>query len=137
MVAYIFQHFIHIHIINIITSLVRCHLKFYITLKNQFLFLRHYISCCIFYFILLLLLFSYSCPTFFPVALLCPPPTTPTVNPHTIVCAHESSIHVPWLAPSPSFPHYPPPPSPLVTVSLFFIFMSLVLKINKSFKNIL
>ena len=43
---------------------------------------------------------------------LCPPPThhtpTPTVNPHTVVHAHGSFIHVLWLVPSPSFHHHPP-----------------------------
>ena len=43
-----------------------------------------------------------------------------------VVGVHGSLIHGPWLDPSPSFPHYPSPTSPLVTVSLFFISMSLV-----------
>ena len=43
-----------------------------------------------------------------------------------IVFVHGSFTHVPWLDPS-SFPHYALPPSPLVTVSLFFISMSPVL----------
>ena len=61
------------------------------------------------------------------------PLLTPTLLPQfphqspLIFHAHESSIHVPWLAPSPSFPFYLPPVSLLVTVSLFFIFKSLVL----------
>ena len=57
------------------------------------------------------------------------PPTSPPLPqsiPH-IVHAHESSIRVPLLVPSPSFPYYPPFPSPLVTVSLFFISTSLIL----------
>ena len=52
-------------------------------LKRYFFFL----ALKIFIFVLV---FSYSCPTFFPIALLCPVPPTPTVNPPN-VCAHESS----------------------------------------------
>ena len=67
---------------------------------------------------ILLLLFSYSCPVFFPIALpYLAPPLPQSISP--VVCAHQSSIHV--SCPSPFFPHYPPPLSPLVTVSLFFI----------------
>ena len=46
------------------------------------------------------------------------PPLPQSIPPH----AHESSIHIPLLAPSPSFPRYPSPPSHLVTLSLFFYF---------------
>ena len=55
---------------------------------------------------------------FFP---LCPPlpipSPTPTVNSHTVVHVCGSFIYVLCLVPSPSFPHYPPLPAPLVTVS--------------------
>ena len=54
-----------------------------------------------------------------------PPILVLSISPR--VHAHESSTHVPQLVPSPSFPHYLPPPSPLVTVNLFFISKSLIL----------
>ena len=73
-----------------------------------------------------LLLFSYSCPTFSPWLTPTRPPPLPQPIPY-IVHAHESSIRVPLLVPFPSFPYYPPFPSPLVTVSLFFISTSLIL----------
>ena len=63
-----------------------------------------------------LLLFSYSCPTFFHIALPYPISSIPQSTPPT-AHAQESSIHVPLLAPSPSFPHYPPPP-PLWSLSV-------------------
>ena len=52
---------------------------------------------------------------------LCPPPITgliSTVNPHTIVHVRGSFTHV-WLIPSSFFKQFPPPSSPLTTVSLF------------------
>ena len=65
---------------------------------------------------------------FFP---LCPPlPTShpaPTVNSHTIVHVHGSFIHVLWLVSSHSFHHFPPPPSLLVTFSLIYVSMPVVL----------
>ena len=78
--------------------------------------------------------FFYCCSTtvvpIFP-SPLSPVPPTPTSHiqssPHPVVFVYGSFIHVPWLAPSSSLPCDPPPPSPLVTVSLFFISMSLVL----------
>ena len=76
-----------------------------------------------------LLLFNYSCshfPPFLYPAL--PTPLSHIQSSSPVVFLHGSFIHVPWLDPSPSFPRYPSPrPSPLVTVSLFFICMSLVL----------
>ena len=76
----------------------------------------------------ILLLFSYSCPHLSHMALPCPThPSTSPFNPHPIVFVHGSSIHVPGLDPSPSFPNCLSSPSPLVTVSLFFISMSLFL----------
>ena len=74
------------------------------------------------------LLFYYSCTNFSPFALFCPAqplPHTPTVSPHTCPC--------PWvtctcsLVLSPSFHHYPPFPTPLVTVSLLHVSTSVVL----------
>ena len=58
--------------------------------------------------------------------LLCPHPT-PTVNTHPVIHVHGSLITVPWLDPSPSFLSYPAPPVSLVSVSLFFVSMPLVL----------
>ena len=56
----------------------------------------------------------------------CPTPA-PEDNPQSIVLVHEPFVHVPWLDPSPSSLHDPPITSPPITVSLFFISMSLVL----------
>ena len=47
---------------------------------------KHHVA----HFIFVLLLFSYSCPTFFPLLSTALPPT-PTGNPHGIVHAHKSS----------------------------------------------
>ena len=62
----------------------------------------------------------------FPITLLTLPiPTSHIQFPH-VVFVHGSFIHVPWQL----FSFFPPlsrPPFPLVTVSLFFISMSLVL----------
>ena len=90
---------------------------------------RFYLFIYLFIFILLcfLLLFSYSCP-YFPPLLFHALPTTHlplSILPH-IVFVHGSYIHVPCLTLLP-FPCYPPSPSLLVTVSLFFISMSLVI----------
>ena len=74
-----------------------------------------------FFFIVVQLQLSHFFPT-----LLSPASPRP-VNPHPVVCAHEPSIHVSWLASSPSFPCYPPSPTRLVTGSVFFTSMSLVL----------
>ena len=46
------------------------------------------------------------------------PPATLNLIPFGFV--HVSFIHVPWWSFS-FFPCYPPPPSPLITVSLFFV----------------
>ena len=51
-----------------------------------------------------LLLFSYSGPAFFPTALHYSIPHNSHSQPTPIVHAHESSIRVLWLAPSPYFP---------------------------------
>ena len=69
----------------------------------------------------LFLLINYSCPHFSP--LLSPAlPTSPTFNPPPpLVLVHGSFI------PFPFFPPLAPSPHPLVTVSLFFISMSVVL----------
>ena len=72
-----------------------------------------------FFFFYIFLLFNYSCPHFSPITLpwpTHPPPPTFSPYPH-IVFVHESFLHAPWLDPSPSFLHYTPLPSPLVTVS--------------------
>ena len=75
-----------------------------------------------------LLLFNYSCPNFSPLALTCTdPPSTPHSHP---VHVHGSFMLFLWIIKkgcSPSLPHYPSPSSPLVTIILFFISMSLVL----------
>ena len=79
------------------------------------------------YIYMLLLLFKYSCLHFPTITFLCP--THPHLPPLIIPPSgfvHGSFVHVPWW-PFPFFPHYPSPRSPLVTVSLFFISMSLVL----------
>ena len=69
----------------------------------------------------------YSCQlTFYPLFTPTLPPI-PIINPPPIVLAQESSAHVPFLAPSPSFSHYSSPVTPLVTVSLIFISKSLIL----------
>ena len=78
----------------------------------------------IFLFILsFLLLFNYSCPHFSPITLPWPTYLPRSILP--IVLVHGSFIQVPWLDPSPSFPHYPPPRSPLAIVRLFLVSMSL------------
>ena len=51
----------------------------------------------------------------------------PTVNPFSIVHAHESFIHVIWLSPFPFLPQFPPPSSPSIAISLFHVCMSLFL----------
>ena len=83
-----------------------------------------YIFCFLKIFIVIRLQLSQFSP-------LCPPlPSpfpTPTINPHMAVHVHGSFIHVLWLDPSPSFHHYPLPPSPLVAFSLFPVSMPRVL----------
>ena len=83
----------------------------------------------LFYFmLLLLLLFKYSCVHFPPTTLSCPTHSylPPSILP-PFVFVHVSFMHVPWW-PFPFFPHcYHLLPSPLVTVSLFLISMSLVI----------
>ena len=80
---------------------------------------------------LFIIYFIYCCSA--TVVLPFPPFLTPTPSPPFLQSIlphfpdHGSSIPVCLLAPSPSFSHYPPPDSPLVTVSLFFISKSLVL----------
>ena len=74
------------------------------------------------YITLSLLLFKYSYLPF-------PATTSPYLPPSILPrfgFIDGSFIHVPYH-PSPSFYCYPPHPSPLVTVSLFFISMSLVM----------
>ena len=86
----------------------------------EFLTMRKYF----FYFYFLIgndfLLFSYTCPTFLPIALPCLTPPLPQSIP-PIVRAHESSIRVPCLAPFPSFPVIPCPP-PLWSLSVCSLF---------------
>ena len=65
-----------------------------------------------------------------PFLLFLPPPSPPsslTVNHHTIVHVHGSCINVLWLIPSPSFNQSPPSLSPLTAVSLFHVSLPLVL----------
>ena len=69
--------------------------------------------------------FNYSCPHFPPIPLHCP---THPHFPHSIPTLLSLSMGPLYMFldnPSPSFLHYLPPLSPLVTVSLFFISMSL------------
>ena len=83
---------------------------------------------CLFFnsFFIVQLLLSWLFPIALPCPVLpCPSPLLQSIPP--IAHAHESSIHVPWLTPYPSFPQYSPLPTPLDTVRLFFISMSLVL----------
>ena len=81
--------------------------------KVHFIFIK--------YFIVVLLQSS----QFFPLCSPLPSPSsTPTVNPHCLVQAYGSFIHISWLVPSPS---YPAPHSPVVIVSLFLVSMPLVL----------
>ena len=59
-----------------------------------------------------------------------PPLLIPSLAPtdtHTVVHVPGSSIHDFWLVLSPSSHHYPPSPSPLVTVSLFHVSLPVVL----------
>ena len=69
--------------------------------------------------------------TVVPIFPLCPPlpipPPTPTITSHTVVHVSGSFIHVLHLVPSPSFHHYPPSSSPLVTFSQFHVSMPVVL----------
>ena len=45
------------------------------------------------------------------------PPPPPTFNPSPSLSLSKGLLYMYLDAPSPSFPHYPPPPSSLVTVS--------------------
>ena len=74
------------------------------------------------------LLFKYSCLHFLPKLLPAPPTLTshPQSYPNLLVLS-MGPLYMFLDDPSPSFPHYPSLPSPLVTVSLFFISMSLVI----------
>ena len=74
-----------------------------------------------------LLLFYYSCPNFPASPSSTHPTTLPKVNSHTVVHVRGSFISVLCLVPSPSFHHYSLPPTPLVTFSLFYVSMSVVL----------
>ena len=55
------------------------------------------------------------------------PPTPDSPQSYPTLALPMGSLYMFLDNPSPSFPHYPPLPAPLVTVSLFFISMSLVL----------
>ena len=109
----------------------------------HFLFINLQISykfSVYFLFPFILMLFSFIVDFlkfFFIVQLYCLPlspiPLPCSTYPHLphsiltpIVFVHVSFTHVPWW-PFPFFPPLPPPCSPLVTVSLFFISVSLVL----------
>ena len=58
------------------------------------------------------------------------PPPSPTSHPPFFppLALSVGPLYMFLYDPSPSFLHYPPLPSPLVTVSLFFISMSLVIQ---------
>ena len=64
--------------------------------------------------------------SFFTIILPCPacPHLSHIQSSPTIVLVHGSFIHVPWLYPSPSFTHYPPPP-PLWSLSVYSLFQCL------------
>ena len=97
--------------------------------QKSFSFLGGYI---VFFFLFPAGIFFYCCSR--TVVPIFPPPLSPA--PPTLT-SHPPSF--PTLAlsmgplymflddPFPSFPYYPPPPSPLVTVSLFFISTSMVI----------
>ena len=70
-----------------------------------------------------LLLFSYSCPAFFPLAHPNPTSPTPTVNPHLLAMP---SICVPLLTPSNSVPHYPSPLPSVITINFAHLFVLLI-----------
>ena len=89
----------------------------YFSFSLCFCFFNHFL-------IVILLQLSQSFPLCSPLPI---PPPAPTVNSHTIVHVCGSLIHVLCLVPSPSFHHYPPPCSPLVTFSLFHVPMPVVL----------
>ena len=67
----------------------------------------HRIIFCLFY----LLLFSYSCPAFFPIALPYPVPSTPTVNPCPPLSMPMSSLFVFLCWPCPFLSLVTPRPS--------------------------
>ena len=79
-------------------------------------------------FILLLFVILLQLSQFF---LLCPPlpspPPVPTVNPHTVVCVHESLIYVLWLVPSPFFHHISLPSGHCQSVPCFHVSGSILL----------
>ena len=100
------------------------------TLVKKHFWMASFLNLCafenVFFFnFYFLLLFKHSFLPFPPLlSIPVPAPHIPTINPH-IVGTSEFSIHVPWLAPFPSFPLSALTPL-LVTVSLFFISISLV-----------
>ena len=76
----------------------------------------------------ILMLFYFSWPQFFfPLPFLPSPPNTLTVSPRNVAHVHVSFIHILCLVPSPSFQHYCPLPTPLVSVRLFEVSIPLVL----------
>ena len=80
----------------------------------------------VYLFIFKLLLFSHSCPTFFPFAHHNPAPLlSQSIPPHCPCPGVLYSCSIAYLFPSP--PCFPSSLSPLVTVSLFFISKSQVL----------
>ena len=77
------------------------------------------------FYIFLKLLLKYSClhfPSTTPPSP--PPPLPPSILPS--LALSMSPLYMFLDNPPPSFPHYPSPPFPMVTASLFFISMSLV-----------
>ena len=77
------------------------------------------------YILFFLLLFEYSCLHFLHATLPCPTHLhlPPLILPHLTL--FTCPLHMFLDDPSPCFTHYPPPASSLVTVSSFFIPMSL------------
>ena len=97
------------------------------SIRNAHIYLIFFNLGKLLFFYHFLLLFEYSC-LYFPTT-ISPAPPTPTSHPQSY---HPLALSVGPLYmflddPFPSFPCYLPPPSPLVTVSLFFISVSLVI----------
>ena len=98
--------------------------KFFKKISYLYLFLLFNI---LFYFLNFCIVVQLQLSPFPAITLPCPThPLPSTFSPlPPVVFVHGSFIHFPW--PVPFFPHHPPSSSLLVTVSLFFISMSVVM----------